>query len=277
MSFNSLSSSSAASIQAITLAAQACALVSDALEFSRLSTASYPTSFETFADCILLQPRAKTLPIICIETFKDTSPDSRIIQATGGLLGHQYTVATVLLPDDRTSHIRADYYATTRLGIMLSDDHSALTKGGHLISRLALPRTRRVTNGPTLDALAALFRVAHNQLGNRAYDLFGRNCFWMTDLLFYCLARKFSAAWLTGTATPAEPLRRYLRGETGVLEAAVSSATPDPAARWWAQLSGNAVRGIQTFFTRNHPDRFLMHDDEVKEWISIWDNMMRGK
>ncbi|KAI0645496.1 hypothetical protein C8Q79DRAFT_696556 [Trametes meyenii] len=277
MSFNSLSSSSAASVQAITLASQASALVSDALEFSRLSTASYPTSFETFAESILLQPRAKVFPIICIETFKDTSPDSLVIQATGGLLGHQYTVATVLLPDGRTSHIRADYYATTRLGIMLADDHGALTKGGHLISRLALPRTCSARNGPTLDALAALLRVAHLRLGNRAYDIFGRNCFWMTDLLFYCLARKFSAAWLTGTATPEEPLRRYLRGEMGVLEAAISSATPDPAARWWAQISGNAVRGIQAFFTQNHPDRFLMHDDEVKEWINAWDKIMRGE
>ncbi|KAJ3005477.1 hypothetical protein NUW54_g4322 [Trametes sanguinea] len=63
MSFASASShSTAASLQAASLAAQSSALVSDVLEFSALSTASYPISFTAFTECILSRPLARYEP-----------------------------------------------------------------------------------------------------------------------------------------------------------------------------------------------------------------------
>ncbi|KAI0366142.1 hypothetical protein BV20DRAFT_1038516 [Pilatotrama ljubarskyi] len=275
MSLPSLESSSPASSQAISLASQSAALVSDVLEFSGLSTASFPISFRKFVECIRPRPQPGTFPVSCFEIYKDTSASSSVRQATMGILGHQFNVATVLLLSGRKTHIRADYWAevppgaSSRLVLIYNDDHAALTKDAHLISR--------EKSGPTLESLAALFDVADKRLGSKPYGVFGRNCFWMTDMLFYTMAWKYSAHWLAGALTPEAPLKRYLRGEVGALEAAIACATPSEAARWWARWSGNAVRGIQVFFTQNGPDRFMMHDDEVADWIRAWDEEVQKK
>ncbi|KAH9856677.1 hypothetical protein C2E23DRAFT_940105 [Lenzites betulinus] len=235
--------------------------------------------FAKFAECLRAQSSAANLLITCCELFKDTAPDSAVVRATMGILGHQYNVATVTLPDGRQTHIRADYYAvpppgcSSRLLVACNDNHDELTRGGHLISRIAAPpRPDTGTGAPTLQGLGALFDVAHTRLGDRPYDLFGRNCFWMTDMLFYTVARRYARYWLAGAPTPEEPLRRYLRGEAGALGTAVACATPDEAARFWATLGGNVVRGIQVFFSGGHEksDRFMMHDQEVTEWIEEW-------
>ncbi len=71
-------------------------------------------------------------------------------------------------------------------------------------------------------------------------------------MLFYTLA--------AGRLTLDAPLRRFLRGELGALQTAVSCTTPNEAARWWGQPAGNVVRVIQVVLTQNSgPGRFVMH------------------
>ncbi|KAI9000658.1 hypothetical protein BD414DRAFT_532503 [Trametes punicea] len=283
MSFASSSSSSSASLQAASLAAQSSALVSDVLEFSTLSTASYPVAFAKFAEAISSQPLSwRSLPIIAFETIKDTSPLSATVRSTLGLFGHQYNIATVLLPDGRQTHLRADFFAvpplgsSSRLGILIADDYDALTKDGQRLSRVAARSPATTCDGPTLDTLAALFSVADAQLGSRPYDVFGRNCFWMTDSLFYSVAKRFAAHWLAPSAelAPREPLERFLRGECGPLETAIACGTPDEAARFWAGVAGTVVRGIQMFFNPSGPHQFKSHRSELEEWIAAWNREM---
>ncbi|KAI0331825.1 hypothetical protein GY45DRAFT_1210571, partial [Cubamyces sp. BRFM 1775] len=193
------SSSSPAVSTALSVAAQSSVLVSDVLEFSALNTASFPVSFRQLAETILAQPLVnRSLAVIAFETLKDTSPLSATVRATLGMMGHQFNIATVLMPDGRKTHIRADYYAvpplgcSSRLSILMDDNYGRLTKDSQLLSRVAVPQaagSKENRGAPTLGMLASLLQVADNRLGSSAYDLLGRNCFWMTDLLFYSVAR----------------------------------------------------------------------------------------
>ncbi|KAI0351726.1 hypothetical protein OH77DRAFT_1429300 [Trametes cingulata] len=213
-----------ASLQAASRASQSSALVSDVLEFSGLSSESFPLSFRPFVNCVRQLSGAGNLLVSCFEIYKDTSPSSAVVKATMGVLGHQFNVATVLLPSGRKTHIRADFWAepprcaSSRLALVFNDDHAALTTDGHLISRIGdpiAPQPAQEERGPTLESLACLFGVADKRLGSTPYDLFGRNYFWMTDMLFYAMARRYSAHCLAGTRTPEAPLSEYLRGRAG--------------------------------------------------------------
>lgn len=277
MSFASLQSSSA-SAEAISLAAQCSGLVSKVLESSELSTASYPLSVRTFVDCLQTERKiASELLLTCFEVFTDISPASAVARATGGVFGHQFNLATILLPGGKSTHVRVDYYAApphgahSRLVVSLNDKHDTLAAGAHLLARVAAPSAS--ASPPTLGALTSLLDIADKRLAVRPYSVFGYNCFWMTDMLFYTLARRYAAHWLAaGHLTPDAPLRQFLRGKVGALQTAIACATPNEAARWWGQLAGNVVRGIQVVLTQNSgPGRFVMHDAEVAEWGREWD------
>lgn len=278
MSFASLQSSSA-SAEAISLAAQCPSLVSKVLESSELSVASYPLSVRTFVDCLQSERKVVSkLLLTCFEVFTDTSPASAVARATGGVFGHQFNLATILLPGGHSTHVRVDYYAApphgadSRLVVSLSDSHAALAAGGHLLSRVAAPSASVCASPPTLSALASLLAIADKRLAVRPYSVLGYNCFWMTDMLYNTLARRYAEHWLAvGGLTPDAPLRRFLRGEAGALQTAIACATPDETARRWAQLAGNVVRGIQVVLTQHSgPGRFVMHDAEVAEWAREW-------
>ncbi|KAI9061147.1 hypothetical protein FKP32DRAFT_986148 [Trametes sanguinea] len=88
------------------------------------------------SECIFSLPLAqRALPIVAFETIKDTSPLSAVVRATGGLLGHQYNLATVLLSDGRKTHIRADYHAvpppgsSSMLTLLIDDDQRQAHEG----------------------------------------------------------------------------------------------------------------------------------------------------
>lgn len=279
------SSASASSSDAATLASQSCALISDVLESSKLNTASYPLSTAKFARYLREQHIAPSLPLKCVETFKDTSPTSAVVQATQGVLGHQFTVITVLLPRKRETHIKVDYWATppsgsdSQLVVRLSDDHDSLTPHCTRISCISAPPPSAGSipcgAAPTLATLAELLIIAHGRLAVRQYHVLGYNCMWMTDMLFYTLASRHAAHWLTGSQTPEAPIKRYLRSRSGAFDTAIACAAPDEATQWWLALVGKAVRAIEVAVTHECGEgRYVMHDTEVSSWVEELDRGM---
>ncbi len=262
----------------ITLASRSCALISEVFAFSELSAVTYPLPMDKWIECLQRQPISKALFLISFDIYMDTASSSVVVRATAGVLGHQYNVFTIGLPDGRKTHIRVDYRDTpivlgseTRLDVSLSDDHAALTKDSRLISRIVAPtRAAAEKSGPSLAALTSLFTVAYKRHIPRPYSVTGYNCFWMTDMLFYAIARRYEALWIAGRHKPDEPLRRYLRREAGVLDTAVSCATEKEGARRFAMWTGSTWRRIQVWATQNRDDRVMMHDDEVTLWITKW-------
>ncbi|KAI0750093.1 hypothetical protein C8Q80DRAFT_1166116 [Daedaleopsis nitida] len=75
-----------------------------------------------------------------------------------------------------------------------------------------------------------------------------------------------------GRLAPKRTMRRYIRGEIGMQEAASECSIPDGTARWFANVGLTAVRRLQALITRNDGDKYLMHDDEMNELLRDWDS-----
>lgn len=269
-----------------TYAAQHSALIQDVLRDPELSRARFPISFATFAAaCQRLQPAAVTIPVTCVEIYKTTWSSNALVQTTTGFLGHQYIVATVLLPDGRCTYIKADYLTEdhpcgSKLILTFNDDRNALTEDSYILSRMVSPDPWALgeqggagahPSGPSLADLASLFSVADARLGTRPYRVLSRNCLWMTDTLFYALARRYATHWLAGDLTPNAPLRLYL-GAAGVLETAIACTLAGGAARrcaWWTAYTVRWVH-VQSTWGKAGADRYMMHDEEVADWVSEW-------
>lgn len=271
------SSVSTSSPDAVTRASQSCALISEVLDPSKLNTASYPLSTAKFARYLREQRIAPSLPLKCVETYKDTSPASAVGQATQGVLGHQFIIITILLPRARETHVKVDYWAMppsgsdSQLVVRLSDDHYSLTHRCTRISCISAPLPSPAPStgaAPTLATLAELLIVAHGRLAVRQYHILGYNCMWMTDMLFYTLALRHAEHWLTGSQTPEAPIKRYLRSKTGAFDTAVACLAPDEATQWWVALAGKAVRAVEVAVTHGCGEgRYMMHDTEVFSWV----------
>ncbi|OJT15000.1 hypothetical protein TRAPUB_8443 [Trametes pubescens] len=275
-------------ITSTTRAAQRSALIQDVLRDPALSRAHYPISFATFAAaCQRLQPTAATIPVTCVEIYKMTWSSNALVQATTGFLGHQYIVATVLLPDGRSTYIKADFLAEdhpcgSKLILTFDDDRDALTADSYSLSRMVSPNpwtpgeqgeNGAKPSGPSLADLATLFGVADARLGTRPYRVLSRNCLWMTDTLFYTLAQRYATHWLAGELTPNVPLRLYLLGAAGALETAIACTLAGDAARRCTWCAAYVVRWVhvQGTWGKAGADRYLMHDEEIADWMREWD------
>ncbi|KAH9856681.1 hypothetical protein C2E23DRAFT_451790 [Lenzites betulinus] len=216
------------------------ALICDELYSFTLSTAEYPMPFADFAADIRSHPKASTLPITCFEMYMEASPSGKARLLTMLTVGHQYIVATVLLPDGRKTYIKADYMSDTlfggksRLEVSLGDHYAKLTRASSLVSRISSPPqspppgwgpngTHSTTPpppppGPSLADLATLFEIADQRICTQKYNFFGHNCIWMAEMLFYTLARQFDTHWLAGVSSPAWLVQKFLRAEMTAAE-----------------------------------------------------------
>ncbi|KAI0671378.1 hypothetical protein C8Q78DRAFT_972920, partial [Trametes maxima] len=258
--------------------------LSDMPELLGLSTGLYPMTFAAFVAGIKTCP--KHFPVTSFQILRDVARDSLVMQNTLGFCAHRYIVAGVLLPDGRTLYIRADYYITpiprtsSRLGVILAYDYETITRDSELIAHLAISQFAVTTTygGPTLDALAFLLDVADARVAASPFGVVGRNCYWLADVLFCCMARGFDVHWLAGCQIPATPLRRYLLGDAGALEMSIACTMPPNKilrrAIWWGET---ALRGLQVLVTLYSPNRSLMHDDEVADWIRAWEAAIVGR
>lgn len=275
-------------VTSTTDAAQRSALIQDGIMDQELSHARYPISFATFAAaCQRLQPTAATIRVTCVEIYKMTWSSCALVQTTTGFLGHQYIVATARLPDGRSTYIKADYLTEdhpcgSKLILTFNDNRNALTADSYTLSRMVSPDswaagercgTEAEPSAPSLADLASLLGVASARLGTRPYRVLSRNCLWMADTLFYALARRYATHWLAGDLTPTAPLRLYLLGEAGVLETAIACTLSGEAAWRYARWAAYAVRWVhvQSNWGEAGAGRYMMHDEEVADWVREWD------
>ncbi|OJT10750.1 hypothetical protein TRAPUB_12733 [Trametes pubescens] len=241
--------SSTSSPKDISLAFQSSRLISDAVESSGPSTASSsvrrglpgPLSMTKFVNFMRADPASASLLLISLELCKDTSTPSSVRDATAGVFNHEFN----LVDGKRVSHIEA---RPSKVGSSSS-------------------------NAPSLSGLLSLFAIANKRASLQPYEVLGRNCYWMGDMLFYTLAKRYTVHWLSGTLTPDEPLRRYLLGKDGILGTAILCAQPNgsPAVQWFTFVAVFVVRGIQTVLTQNEPGKFVMHDEEAIKWNKEWE------
>ncbi|KAI0707090.1 hypothetical protein C8Q76DRAFT_143883 [Earliella scabrosa] len=267
----------------------------------RDSTGAQPTvmSFTEFARLVrAAPPHIRALPVTRVESYQKPDP------GTAGVFGHQYVLVGVLLPrappcgtqsdvsdpaNLKESYLRFDLHTASArtvqwdgpvvLRVQMHDEQSALARDPLRLLSMSLPLERlrgsggggvEVAQGPSLDALAMLCELVQARVG-RGYGMLGRNCIWLNDLMVFGMARKFGAHWMAhARLEPEGTMRRFMRGEINVIRAGTECSVPNETARWFAVVTGTAVRGIQAMLTAGDADRFLMHDDEVNEVLGAW-------
>ncbi|EJF55665.1 hypothetical protein DICSQDRAFT_164197 [Dichomitus squalens LYAD-421 SS1] len=200
----------------------------------------------------------RSLPIVAVESFQKGGENV-------GLVPHRYSVITITHPHDGPPtfmklHLRAVGENVPVLTAELSDDRSALIRPcDRRLAALELSPGHPVQGGPSLDALAQLLDIIQQRVGR--YDVHGRNCLWLADLVLFGSALKFSKHWLAeGRISPDQPIRQYLRGEIDVLAATTQCFLP-PGLPWWL---GNVYAALGKTF-----GAFNMHDEVanvVREW-----------
>ncbi|PCH35001.1 hypothetical protein WOLCODRAFT_155651 [Wolfiporia cocos MD-104 SS10] len=216
--------------------------------------------------------------ITSVASYKSESRESPVVTATNGAFGHQFIVATIFSRDDQhpdgiNTYIRVDFWGEGHFGnysiaqtVVMSDKVTELTKEAREVGRLAAP-VGLCEGGPTLREFASLLNIIYAR--THRYDLFSRNCMWHTELILYCTARRYAHHWLAGTIRP-EPLRKYVSGECDALTCTVELNMSDPAARWFSYIGITAVRHIQSFFTASQPGRIYAYEEDIKQFLEIW-------
>lgn len=206
-------------------------------------------------------PLIRTLPVIAIETYETKTL-------------HQYSIVTIQLPKGKRTYVKLELQVdevtsgatiikgggATILTALLTDDPSNLIlPQDHSIAKIEF--TPNSTQGPSLDALAALLDIIYKRVGK--YDLYGRNCLWFTDLIFYGTAMKFKEACLAGRLVPDEGIRNYLHEGKRILTASTQ----------WIQRVPGLMDAFKRFVAVGRMVTFDM-DSEVEDVVEKWQNYM---
>ncbi|TBU42911.1 hypothetical protein BD309DRAFT_961902 [Dichomitus squalens] len=204
----------------------------------------------------------RSLPIVAVESFQKGGENA-------GLITHRYSVVAIMHPHGGPPtfmklHLRAVGVNVPVLTAELSDDRSALIRPcDRRLAALELSPGHPVQDGPSLDALAKLLDIIQRRVVR--YELFGRNCFWLADLVLFGSALKFRKHWLAeGRIFPDQPIWQYLRGEIDVLAATTQCFLP-LGLPWWLRIVYAALRGTVWAFNM---------DAEVAIVVSEWEDYL---
>ncbi|KAM5539250.1 hypothetical protein V8D89_007123 [Ganoderma adspersum] len=229
-----------------------------------LATVSQSVDKLSFAEFLTLirsaDPLICTLPVIAIETYQTKTL-------------HQYSIVTIQLSDSKRTYVKLELQVdatsgatiitdggVTILTALLTDDPSNLIL---LLDRpiAVLELTCNATQGPLLNALAELLDIIYKRVGK--YDLYGRNCLWLTDLIFYGTAMKFKEACLAGRLVPDEGIRNYLHGGKSMFTASTQ----------WIQRAPGLMETFKSFVAVGRMVTFNM-DSEVEDVVEKWQHYM---
>ena len=177
-------------------------------------------------------PALRARPVTAIESYQKTGENV-------GLVPHRYSILTVHHPHGGSTYMKLQLRAigSTLMPILtaeLADDRSALIRPHDrrlAALEITTPGAHAARDGPSLDALAGLLDIIRKRAGR--YDPRSRNCLWLADLVLFGSTMKFKDVWLgEGRVFPDWPMRKYLRGEIGVLAASAQCFLPEGAPGW---------------------------------------------
>ncbi|PCH43595.1 hypothetical protein WOLCODRAFT_75634 [Wolfiporia cocos MD-104 SS10] len=206
----------------------------------------------------------RAAPVTAVVSYKIIDPNDQLLRNTLWLFSHQFVVMSIHLKDGPT-FIRIDHGPDGQY-VSFANSWDALQAGAAELGRLSKER-QSVHTGPSLDALASLLRIVHAR--THGYDVFSRNCFWMTETILFSMARKYSDHWLNGRTSP-DALQRYARGQLDALTCATDLSIWHPVGRAIGRTFFGVTRASQSFFTASVPDRLVPQDAEIDCVLSNW-------
>ncbi|KAJ7286135.1 hypothetical protein C8J57DRAFT_1286821 [Mycena rebaudengoi] len=204
-----------------------------------------------------------------MDAYKITDNTDILLKKTFGKFSHRF-----ILIEIGTSPLffaRIDFQGDAPLGdqpitqsIILSTDRTSIAPASVSFARMSNPNP----GGPTLDAFATLLEIMHRR--TYKYDLFSRNCFWMSETILYATGRRYSDYWRAANIEP-PPLRRYVEYAIGANTATVEIHHNEPAERFFVDVGLQIVKGIQWLFSYPAGEsRIRFPDEEVEGILSEW-------
>ncbi|KAJ7438461.1 hypothetical protein FB451DRAFT_1303479 [Mycena latifolia] len=213
----------------------------------------------------------RCIPIVAMDAYKVTDPADFIINKSFGKYSHHYILAEIGTAPPLFA--RVDFQGGLPLNdqpvahsVLLSPDRAAITPGSASFARFS----NGSPGGPTLDAFASLLEIMHAR--TPYYDVFSRNCLWLTECILYTTGRRYADHWRAGYIAPVG-LGRYINGLISATMTTAEIYTDDPATRFFIDAGLQMLKGIQWLFTLPAGNsRIRLADEEIGEILWEWDN-----
>ncbi|KAH9836114.1 uncharacterized protein C8Q71DRAFT_66900 [Rhodofomes roseus] len=232
-----------------------------------------------FAEHVRTSSLRDTLRIISFALYQSIATEELIVQQTGGNLGHRFVMVTIELnqegsPDHFRTYARVEFWGKDAFEehpvsqvVMLSDDSSVFMREARELGHLypgASP-----SGWPTLGEFASLLEVIHSRTPN--FNAFVRNCYWYSETIMFCLARRHADAWLAGDVWP-ESLAQWIKRECDAPACIAGMVFENPVARWGAAVGVGWFRWSMATFPNLVPEneRVTYHEVDIEQSLDMW-------
>jgi hypothetical protein len=209
-------------------------------------------------------------PIVAMDAFKITDVTDVLLNKSFGKYSHHFILVEIGATNPRL-YARIDFLGYNPLNdqpvahsITLSCDHASIIDGAASFARVSNGNP----GGLTLDAFASLLEIMHRR--TPCYDVFSRNCLWLTECILYATGRRYADHWRAEYIVPLG-LGRYIDGVIGATRATAEIYADDDATRFFVDAGLQVLKGVQWFFSLPAGDsRIRYPDEEVGEIIDEW-------
>ncbi|KAJ7172208.1 hypothetical protein C8R46DRAFT_140918 [Mycena filopes] len=213
----------------------------------------------------------RRMPIVAMDAYKITGPTDFLLNKSFGKYSHQFIVVEIG-PAETRIYARVDFQGDLPFkeqaiahSIFLSLDRPSLTPGSTSFARFSNGNP----GGPTLDAFASLLELMHRRTPN--YDVFSRNCIWLTEGILYATGRRYADHWLKDYVEP-RGLRRYIEGKISQSRAVAEiCANNDAVGSFFIDAAIQTLRGTQWLFSLPAGEaRLRLPDEEIIQILEAW-------
>ncbi|KAJ7709545.1 hypothetical protein B0H17DRAFT_1028297 [Mycena rosella] len=104
------------------------------------------------------------------------------------------------------------------------------------------------------------------------YDVFSRNCLWLTECILYTTGRRYADHWRADYIVPIG-LGRYIDGSIGATRATAEIWSNDPATSFFIDAGLQVLKGVQWLFSLPAGNNRIRYpDEEIGEILWEWEN-----
>jgi hypothetical protein len=140
-------------------------------------------------------------PIVAVDGYKITKPADFLVNNSFGKYAHHFTLVEIGTTPPLFARVDFSGYGPhnderVAHSVLVSDDRAFIAPGSASFARMSNYRP----GGLTLDAFASLLEIMHAR--TPAYDLFSRNCIWLTECILYAIGRRYVDHWRAGNIDP---------------------------------------------------------------------------
>ncbi|KAJ7219594.1 hypothetical protein GGX14DRAFT_592920 [Mycena pura] len=210
-------------------------------------------------------------PVVAVDAYKVTEPTDWLLNKSFGKYSHHFILAEIGI--EAPLYVRVDFQGDLPLhgesvahSVILSYDRPSITPGANSFARMSNGND----GGLTLDAFASLLEIMHRR--TPYYDVFARNCLWLTECILDATGRRYAEHWRAGHIDPVG-LGSYIDGSIGAVTATAKICHNDPAAQFFIEAGLTMLKGVQWLFSLPAGENRVRYpDEEIGEILWEWNS-----